>query len=67
MKKKKIYCKLCGWRNDEHSCRVFERKDDHDSSRHKTLLHEFETAKQNKNNDCEHYRFWWLWGFGNVP
>ena len=63
----KVYCKQCSWRDDEHNCRVFGRKDDHDSSKHKVLKHEFETAKQNKNNDCKHYRHWWLGWFGNVP
>ena len=53
----KVYCKKCCWRDDEHSCHVFERKDDHDSLKHKVLKYEFDTAKQNKNNDCPWFRF----------
>lgn len=67
MAKKKVYCKQCRWRNSEHDCRVYERKDDHDSPNHKVLKHEFETAKQNKNNNCKHFHFSWWWWFNNLP
>jgi len=63
----KVYCKKCLWRDGSDACRVFRKKDDHDFPRHKVLLHEFETAKQNKNNNCKHFNFSWWWWFNNLP
>ena len=57
MKKKKVYCKKCRWRDCEVSCRIWQRVDDYDSPKHKILLHEFSTATQNRNNDCPWYQF----------
>jgi len=57
MKKKKVYCKRCRWRVDEIECRVRGRVDNHDSPRSKVQINGFNTAEQNKNNDCAWFQF----------
>jgi len=57
MKKKKVYCKKCRWRDSETECQVWQRVDDYDSSNHKVLLHSFKTEKQNRHNDCAWFQF----------
>jgi len=57
MKRKKRYCKRCRWRIDETECRVWARKDGHDSPRQKIQLHHFASEEQNRNNDCAWFQF----------
>ena len=63
----KVYCKKCRWRDSAECCRIWRKKDDHDSSRHRVLFRSFNTTAQNKNNDCKYYQFWFWWWFGNSP
>ena len=57
MKKKKVYCKRCRWRNSEIECQVWGRVDNHDSPKSKVQIQGFDTTVQNKNNDCAWYQF----------